>query len=177
MSSESASTRRVLLPHPLCDRGAITDFSMTARRAAPQRLEIVVTLHAELAALELPQPCSPARMDGLWRHTCFELFLRRAGEEEYREYNFSPSGAWAAYQFTSYRSAMTASADAPVEARWHSAADLLELSVALECPNGALRLGCSAVIESKASGLSYWALIHPSEKPDFHHADAFDVEL
>jgi len=150
---------------------------MTARRAAPQRLEIVFTLHAELAALELPQPCPPARTDGLWRHTCFEMFLRRAGEDEYREYNFSPSGAWAAYQFTSYRSGMTGSLHAPVEAHWHSGADLLELGVVLECPNGALRLGCSAVIEGKGGALSYWALIHPSENPDFHHADAFNVEL
>ena len=34
-----------------------------------------------------------------------------------------------------------------------------------------------AVIEDKARVLSYWALKHPAEKPDFHHADSFVVEL
>ena len=40
-----------------------------------------------------------------------------------------------------------------------------------------LRLGLAAVIEDKARVLSYWALKHPAEKPDFHHADSFVVEL
>jgi hypothetical protein len=40
-----------------------------------------------------------------------------------------------------------------------------------------LRLGLAAVIEDKAQVLSYWALKHPAEKPDFHHADGFVIEL
>ena len=40
-----------------------------------------------------------------------------------------------------------------------------------------LRLGLAAIIEDKARVLSYWALKHPAEKPDFHHADGFVVEL
>ena len=40
-----------------------------------------------------------------------------------------------------------------------------------------LRLGLSAVIEDKAQVLSYWALKHPAEKPDFHHAAGFVVAL
>ena len=40
-----------------------------------------------------------------------------------------------------------------------------------------LRLGLAAVIEDKARVLSYWALKHPAEKPDFHHAGSFVVEL
>ena len=40
-----------------------------------------------------------------------------------------------------------------------------------------LRLGLAAVIEDKAQVLSYWALKHPAEKPDFHHAGSFVVEL
>jgi hypothetical protein len=40
-----------------------------------------------------------------------------------------------------------------------------------------LRLGLAAVIEDRARVLSYWALKHPTEKPDFHHADSFVVEL
>ena len=40
-----------------------------------------------------------------------------------------------------------------------------------------LRLGLAAVVEDKARVLSYWSLKHPAEKPDFHHADSFVVEL
>jgi hypothetical protein len=40
-----------------------------------------------------------------------------------------------------------------------------------------LRLGLAAVIEDDAQVLSYWALKHPAEKPDFHHADSFVVAL
>ena len=177
MSSENALASFTLLPHPRCDRGTVSDFSVTARRASPNRLEIHFTLHADLAALALPQPRPPVRADGLWKHTCFEVFVCRAGGSEYREYNFAPSGDWAAYQFSSYRSGMTAAPEAPVQAQWSFAAHSLDLIVVVECPNDALRLGCSAVIESKAGVLSYWALKHASEKPDFHAADGFIAEL
>ena len=36
----------------------------------------------------------------LWQTTCFEAFLRAPGGEAYREWNFAPSGDWAAYDFT-----------------------------------------------------------------------------
>jgi len=40
-----------------------------------------------------------------------------------------------------------------------------------------LQLALSAVIEDEQGGLSYWALTHPPGKPDFHHPDAFVLEL
>ena len=43
--------------------------------------------------------------------------------------------------------------------------------------NARLSLGLSAVIEDDAGTLSYWALRHPPGKPDFHHPDAFALEL
>jgi hypothetical protein len=39
------------------------------------------------------------------------------------------------------------------------------------------RIGLSAVIEDVDGGLSYWALAHPSDKPDFHHPDSFALTL
>jgi hypothetical protein len=47
----------------------------------------------------------------------------------------------------------------------------------LELPIGATRLGLSAVIETVDGFFSYWALAHPSDKPDFHHPDSFILEL
>lgn len=36
---------------------------------------------------------------------------------------------------------------------------------------------CPAVIEEENGVLTYWALKHPPDKLDFHHPDAFAVEL
>jgi hypothetical protein len=38
-------------------------------------------------------------------------------------------------------------------------------------------MALSAVIEATDGTLSYWALAHPSDKPDFHHPDSFVLEL
>ena len=96
-----------------------------------------------------------------------------------REYNFSPSGAWAAYQFTGYRAGMRPIVEAARRStpRNRAADSTLAASAGsrwLRCPRrDGLRLGCRAVIEDRDGALSYWALRHPSEKPDFHNADRF----
>jgi hypothetical protein len=43
-------------------------------------------------------------------------------------------------------------------------------------PRASLRIGLSAVIEA-SDGLSYWALRHRTDKPDFHDADGFALLL
>ena len=56
----------------------------------------------------------------------------------------------------------------------------LEASIALDrlsLADGVLSLGLSAVIEDDRGGLWYWALEHAPGKPDFHHRDAFALEL
>ncbi len=40
-----------------------------------------------------------------------------------------------------------------------------------------LKLGLSVVIEDVDGNLTYWALAHPSDKPDFHHPDSFVLTL
>jgi hypothetical protein len=124
------------------------------------------------------------RSDGLWRHSCFEAFIGQRGTPDYWEYNFSLSGAWAAYHFNAYREGMapllkgSAPALTPRVAR-----ETVELAVTVDLSWLArsaavgLRLGLAAVVEDKARVLSYWALKHPAEKPDFHHPDGFVVEL
>ncbi|MBU2034068.1 MAG: hypothetical protein KKH37_09945 [Alphaproteobacteria bacterium] len=38
--------------------------------------------------------------------------------------------------------------------------------------------GCaSAVLEEAAGEKSYWAVSHPTSKPDFHHADGLALAL
>ena len=57
---------------------------------------------------KLPPVAAPTREDELWRHTCFEAFLRTLPGATYYEFNFAPSTQWAAYRFASYRSRMRA---------------------------------------------------------------------
>ncbi len=42
---------------------------------------------------------------------------------------------------------------------------------------GSLSIGLSAVVEDESGALSHWALRHPPGKPDFHHREAFALEL
>ena len=128
----------------------------------------------------MPPIVAAARTDELWRHTCFEAFVRPSTGSAYYEFNFSPSTRWAAYQFSSYRSGMRVATEiaAPrIEVR--SSAETYTLQATLEFDGlwSPLHLGLSAVLEETNGRKSYWALAHPPGKPDFHHADCFTLEL
>ena len=147
-------------------------------RREPRALVLRYVLSGEVSRLRVPAPRAPARVDGLWRTTCFELFLAPETGAAYREFNFSPSGEWAAYGFGGYREGgAPLECPAPVLARRQSAEALeLEATVALAEP-GWLRLGLSTMVEHAEGGLSYWALRHPAARPDFHHPDALALEV
>jgi hypothetical protein len=57
----------------------------------------------------------------------------------------------------------------------HATVALVPLSHSYE--NAPLALGISAVIEASDGTRSYWALAHPSDKPDFHHPGAFALAI
>jgi hypothetical protein len=124
--------------------------------------------------LVLPPPANPCRTDRLWESTCFELFLQHAGPE-YFEFNFSPSGRWAAYHFSAYRAGMRPlPLEEPPAVRVGDRKARYSLSVVLDLPCAApLNIGMSAIIEERTGAKSYWALFHPEGKPDFHHAKCF----
>lgn len=112
----------------------------------------------------------------LWQHTCCEAFVARKAGTAYDEFNFSPSGDWAAYAFTAYRRGEPRSVPDPRIAV-RAGADLLELEARVGVPAEPLVLGLSAVIEERGGARSYWALRHAPGKPDFHHRAAFALEL
>ena len=137
-------------------------------------------IDAERRGLLIPETAVPERVEGLWRHTCCEAFVMGADAPAYREFNFSPSGAWQAYGFSAYRQGgPLAQAVAPHIMREDAGA--FSLSVLLPAanlpPGRRLRLGLSVVIEAADGALSYWALRHPPGRPDFHHLDCFALEL
>jgi hypothetical protein len=145
-------------------------------------LAFTYTLTGNRSKLRIPPSRSPARADDLWRHTCCEAFIAVKGDSAYREFNFSPSGEWAMYQFHSYRQrAPLVEEERAPQIITHSTEESLTLEVCIFLPHlfiiQPLRLALSAVIEDNLGRLSYWALHHPPGKPDFHHPDAFVLEI
>ena len=125
----------------------------------------------------------PLRKDGLWKTTCFELFIKRVGSPGYIEFNFSPSGSFAAYAFEDYRLGMrNAVLNLPWDmdaVRWDDKFQMMLSGVAIPeyLPGDRLALALSAVIEETDGTKSYWALRHPPGPPDFHHPDCFALTL
>jgi hypothetical protein len=143
-------------------------------------LRLRYELTGDLARLRIPAPQPPAAIDGLWQHTCFEAFIAVEGETQYHEFNFSPSGEWAAYSFSDYRVRKAwAISQAPLISVAQSKERLLLEAVIAAAdlpPNRAgkpLQLGLTAVLEADDGSRSYWALHHPAGQPDFHHRTGF----
>ncbi len=175
-------TRR-LVAHPGGPHPELMIECAVARDGRMLRLEFVAI--GAIGALALPPASAQERQDGLWQHTCFEAFVKpEADGEGYLEYNFAPSGAWAAYQFDGYRHGMRdlAVEGISVAASVAHADGVGRLSVSAtvampDWPVATLHVGLSAVIEETDGTKSYWALAHPPGAPDFHHADCFALSL
>ena len=171
-----------LLPHPLHPPRGIVNVEVAVDRPTADRLELGYWLFGEMDDLRLPAPAAPLRADGLWQTTCCEAFLREGGASSYREFNFSPSTEWAAYDLGRYRDPDKTDADLPaspeVGIMLHRANRLL-LAAGVSLPLGekSWRVGLSVVVEERDGTKSYWALAHPADQPDFHHRDSFALEL
>lgn len=130
-------------------------------------------------ALVVPDFSGRGRQDDLWHTTCFELFLAR-NDGTYREFNFSPSGRWAAYDFSGYRAGMEEAQLAAIPEIDAQAGDrMLAVTVTLSPADlvGFARAGLSAVLEEASGHKSYWALAHEGDRPDFHAPTCFAREL
>jgi hypothetical protein len=161
----------------------------------PGVLRLEYSLEAHLSRVRLPIAPDFAdsttrgagnRTDGLWKHTCFEAFVVTDTAPGYLELNFAPSLDWSVYVFSSYREGMRpADVGRPeISVQRDESRFVLEASTRLDAlmqdarrPAQRIRLALSAVIEDDNGRLSYWALRHAPGKPDFHHPDAFALEL
>lgn len=164
-----------LFPHPATPRPDLT-LEVEARREG-DRLSLEYRLGGAVMTVRWPDPAPRAQTDDLWRATCFEAFV--GGEAEaYAEFNLSPSGAWAAYGFDGYRRGMRPlEISVPAQAVRHAAEGFALTADLLPPPGFNGPVGLSAVVEGLDGGISYWALAHPSDKPDFHHPDARLLDL
>jgi hypothetical protein len=175
----------MLVAHPRTPGAAVYGIGAEVRFIKPGVLFCDYTLHADMAQVRLPEPRGPSPVDGLWQHTCFEVFISLPQAAQYYEFNFSPAGDWAAYRFAAYRDSRSAAPVTPSpQLQLYRNAERLELSATVniaaladvaEAP--VLRVALAAVVEDGGGELSYWSLRHPAGKPDFHHADGFVVEL
>ena len=146
---------------------------------------ITYQVNGDLDKLKIPLNSFSRRADRLWQHTCFEAFIRADGDPCYYEFNFAPSGEWAAYSFRGYRDGAQLQDESwSPEIAVRRQADRIELDAIVRLdrlpairPGSLLRIGLSAVIEASDGTLSYWALKHPAATPDFHHPDSFALEL
>ena len=158
----------LLFRHPDTPPGAIHTVDAELRRVTGG---VVATFHAigDVAKLVIPSPVTPARADDLWRTTCFELFVGGEGEF-YREYNLSPSGAWAAYEFAAHRDGRR---DINALIEIETLIDNKRLSVIAKIESEFIDpapVGLTAVIEETDGIIRYWATAFAPGEPDFHAA-------
>jgi hypothetical protein len=175
---------KLLICHPdvLCP--PVQGLSVDLVVLPNQDLQLSYHLQGDLRQLLIPEPQTPAMIDGLWQHCCFELFITTESNKGYQEFNFSPSGQWAAYTFSAYRT----------RREWHpshayaisierSDGDLVlnvtipQAELSLIDTSKAIQVGLTAVIEAVDGSFSYWALHHPTDKPDFHDRAGFVYSL
>ncbi|WP_338064649.1 DOMON-like domain-containing protein [Tsuneonella mangrovi] len=132
-------------------------------------------------ALVVPSYSGRGRQDELWRTTCFELFLKPDGGEAYTEINLSPSGRWAAYDFSEYRDGMEdrpGSREPETGVREGSTFAIVDAAIPRDLlPSLPGAMGISAILEEEGGVMSYWAIAHPEAKPDFHDPACFAAEL
>ena len=157
-----------LVPHPAFAAQGVERLTAGVARDG-SRLVAEYHLEGDLDRLYLPIDASSTRADGLWRTTCFEMFWQGKEGSPYAEFNFSPSGQWAAYRFQSPR---TGQENLPVTGMAISKTlsnSGLRLRAEIDCqlPSPAV-IALTAVIEDAEGNHSYWALHHFDDKPDFH---------
>jgi hypothetical protein len=174
--------------HPLNQAPMVRSLEAGAARTAQGDLCFSYQLRGDMIRLLIPAAEAHSRGEALWEHTCFEAFVAVAGAPAYLEFNFSPSGQWAAYRFADYRQPEPGPVIAPApRISAQLSAGRLELQATL--PGAALppamlgaplQIGLSAVIENTDTvegNRSYWALHHPAARPDFHQRQGFILEL
>ncbi|MEP1420285.1 MAG: hypothetical protein ABJK59_00760 [Erythrobacter sp.] len=161
-----------LMLHSSCDLGPIRSVTADVKDT-DVGCEARFKLEGGVDQIKLPEAAPSIRTDDLWKTTCFEIFWQPIGGAYYREFNLSPSGRWAAYDFDAFREGMR---DAPVDAISLSVAQNssdgvgeLELvaSIASELPTPA-QIAINAIVEHEDGALQFWALAFGPGKAEFH---------
>lgn len=191
----AASVQLLPFPGGRRDLAAFAITGQVQRRGRQMVLQLALSWPPESAAttaaaatagsIVWPDPAAgaPQRRDGLWQHTCLELFVAAAGQPGYWEFNLAPNGDWAAYRLEGYRQGLRpepAYAALPFSCSHSPGRFALELDLLLPPPLQAsqpLQAAVTAVLEHGDGALSTWALHHGGSEPDFHRRDGFLLRL
>jgi hypothetical protein len=173
-----------LIRHPDSRAPHVHSITVNAMRAGkPGALLVSYVVEGALIGIARPQKLFQQRADELWRHTCFEIFLKAPEGDPYIELNFSPSMAWAAYRFRERRRGMqnidipTPAVDFNIGAQMELMA-VVDLTGVPELPTDRpWKANITTIIEQTDGEMSYWALKHAPDKADFHHPDGFVLDL
>ena len=178
-----------LLPFARSSEASVRALTASVQREGEGILRFRYQLDAELSALRIPAMSVSRRADELWKHTCFEAFIAGVPRgRSYHELNFSPSTEWAAYSFEGYRQGMTpvvAATPPRIDVSRAASQLVVDVRVAMQsllpeplrAVDAKLSIALSAVIETDDGRISWWALKHAPDKPDFHHAAGFILEV
>jgi hypothetical protein len=171
-----------LIPFDETDCGPVEQFEVDVELSNDGLLWLHYIVDAPPESVVLPIETEPARTDELWKFTCFEVFVKAQGSAEYLEFNFAPSGLWAAYHFTDTRQGMV---DLPLDAApatyvtggetWFTVETSVQLPA--QWTGKPLTANITAIIEAIDGTKSFWALQHAPNMPDFHDPDCFVFPL
>jgi hypothetical protein len=171
-------------PHPDLDLKCLAEWDGRC-------LVLEYILQGDLSGLHLTSAKGiKNRCDRLWEHTCFEAFLALENHKNYWELNLSPEGNWNFYSFTDYRQGQAQeiavqSLDTfrtEITPHCFRLETRLNLASLRNFENWSLSslplsVGLTAVLENKDQGLSYWAIRHLGDQPNFHLRESFSLVL
>jgi hypothetical protein len=154
--------------HRTCDLGPVRSITADIT-ATPQGCEAEFRIDGMVSEIVVPPMAQSERMDHLWQTTCFEIFWQPIGGTYYREFNLSPSGRWAAYDFDAFREGMR---DAPVNAialacSQNTEGLVVRASIAADLASPA-QVALNAIVEHPDGSKQFWALAFPPGQPEFH---------
>lgn len=138
----------------------------------PMLDELQLTFHLpeqHLYRLHQERESNSGRQDGLWKSSCFELFLA-TGQESYREYNFCWDGSWQCYDFDSYRSPQPGRRPDVTSPRIQTSKDRLVVTIKEKMSS---RFNVAVILEDLGGELLYFSIKKYGDTPDFHHPQSF----
>ena len=161
----------------------LIDEFLTSVKIEDGFLKINYKVHGNIKSISIdPLDNKASFEDELWKRTVFEVFLQLDGEESYIEWNFSSSSSWACYEFDSYRKPEVPRKlinNPPKFINFNHDQNSINLSVEIpldskftQADHFKIQLS-SIILDSSEKHMSYYAIEHSSEKPDFHDLTKF----
>ncbi len=180
----NATDWKTLQPYPGDSVNAVDRVNCHAAIDCAGMLTLQYEVVGRLRTIIWPQQQSIHFARRLWTSTCLEFFIRKKDEAPYLELNLSPSGAWAAYEFEAYREGAQDRTDvqcvsikSAIQANRATLRAELMIREIVENVDKDWITSFTAVIQSIKGEISYWALTHPTDRPDFHDKRGFIAPL